>query len=316
MQFDGVSNLTMVWKLKTPVAFFIFNRPDTTRQVFDVIRQARPPKLLVVADGPRPEYPDDPARCVAARAVVEQVDWDCEVLTNYAETNLGCRRRVSSGLDWVFQNVSEAIILEDDCVPHPSFFRFCDELLERYRDDGRIGVISGNNFQFGRRRSKYSYYFSRYIHIWGWATWRRAWQYYDREMSLWPEMRDVGLLADILGDAQAERYWTQQFNSTYEGQIDSWAYVWLFSCWAQNLLGILPEVNLVSNIGFGSGATHTHGNSVLANMPTQEMAFPLQHPPIVVRNKLADDFTQAHVFGTSRCARIRARFARLVKYIR
>ncbi|MFM7711944.1 MAG: glycosyltransferase family 2 protein, partial [Microcystis sp.] len=142
--------------------------PDTTARVFEAIRQAKPPKLLVVADGPRADRADDIEKCKAARAIIEGVDWDCEVLTNYSDVNLGCKNRVSSGLNWVFDTVEEAIILEDDCVPDPTFFRFCEELLEYYRHDQRIMVISGNNFQFGKKRTGYSYYFSVYTHCWGW----------------------------------------------------------------------------------------------------------------------------------------------------
>ena len=151
----------------TPVAFIIFNRPDTTKRVFAEIAKARPPKLLVIADGPRADHPADVEKCAAVRAIIDGVDWDCEVLKNYSDVNLGCKRRVSSGLDWVFDTVEEAIILEDDCLPHPTFFRFCEEMLEKYRDDKRIAMISGDNLQFGRKRTGYSYYFSRYPHIWG-----------------------------------------------------------------------------------------------------------------------------------------------------
>jgi hypothetical protein len=182
------------FQLSTPVAFIIFNRPDTTARVFEAIRRAEPPQLLIVADGPRVDRPSDVERCAAARAVIERVDWDCEVLTNYAEANMGLADRVSSGLDWVFSLCDRAIVLEDDCLPDPSFFRFCDELLDRYRDDERVMAISGDNFQLGRRRTRYSYYLSRYNHCWGWATWRRGWQHYDHRMQLWPLVRDGGWL--------------------------------------------------------------------------------------------------------------------------
>src|SRR5579871_4386735 len=168
------------WKLTTPVALIVFNRPDTTRQVFQEIRRVRPPVLLVVADGPRRDHPEDEQLCRETRAVAEEVDWPCQVLTEYSDVNLGCRHRPASGLDWVFSQVEEAIILEDDCVPHPSFFRFCSELLSRYRDDARIGTIAGTNVQGGRKRGGASYYFSKYPTIWGWASWRRAWALYDR----------------------------------------------------------------------------------------------------------------------------------------
>ncbi|MEW6491011.1 MAG: glycosyltransferase family 2 protein, partial [Cyanobacteriota bacterium] len=164
--------------MKTPVVFIIFNRPDTTQKVFEAIRQAHPPLLFVIADGPRPNKPGEDQKCAATRAIIDQVDWDCEVLTNYSEINLGCERRVSSGLNWVFDTVEEAIILEDDCLPHPTFFSFCEELLDYYRNDQRVMVITGQNVQFGRKRTDYTYYFSRYNHCWGWASWRRAWRSY------------------------------------------------------------------------------------------------------------------------------------------
>ena len=285
------------FQLSTPVAFIIFNRPDTTAQVFEVIRQAEPSRLLVIADGPRPDHPGEPEKCAAARSVVDQVDWDCEVLRNFAETNMGCKQRVSSGLDWVFDTVEEAIILEDDCLPHPTFFRFCEELLKRYWDDERIMAISGDNFQLGRRRTQDSYYFSRYSHCWGWATWRRAWRQYDGEMRLWHTIRDDRWLGDILENERAIAYWTRILEKTYNGDIDSWAYRWTFACWIQSGLTILPNVNLVSNIGFGPGAIHTaDSNSPLANMAVHAMSFPLWHPPFVIRDAKADSYTQKEVF--------------------
>jgi hypothetical protein len=285
------------FQLTTPIAFLIFNRPDTTARVFEAIRQAKPPKLLVVADGLRPDRADDIEKCKAARAIIDGVDWDCEVLTNYSDVNLGCKSRVSSGLNWVFDTVEEALILEDDCLPHPSFFQFCEELLEYYRHDQRIMVISGDNFQFGRKRTEYSYYFSRYNHIWGWASWRRAWQYYDLKMKLWQEIRDGSWLESILGETQAVKYWTKIFQTAYDNKVDSWDYGWTFACWIQNGLTILPNVNLVSNIGFGADATHTsRAIQSVVNNPVREMSFPLQHPPFITRHFEADRFTWENIY--------------------
>ncbi len=280
------------WQLKTPVCFIIFNRPDVTEQVFQKIRQAKPPKLLVVADGARANKPGEQEKCAATRAIINQVDWDCEVLTNYSDINLGCRKRIYSGLDWVFSQVEEAIILEDDCLPHSSFFRFCEELLENYRHNSRIMLVSGQNLQFGQKTRNYSYYFSRYNHCWGWATWKRAWQYYDDTMALWPQVRDENWLFDILQDEQAFRYWSATFQSLYQG-FDTWDYPWLFACWLNQGLTILPNINLVSNIGFGKEGTHaTDSNSILSNIPVEEIQFPLKHPPFIIRDILADNFTE------------------------
>jgi len=283
--------------LKTPVAFIIFNRPETTKRVFAEIAKARPPKLLVIADGPRASHPDDAKKCAAVRAIIDGVNWDCDVLKNYSDVNLGCKRRVSSGLDWVFDTVEEAIILEDDCLPHPTFFRFCEEMLEKYRDDKRIAMISGDNFQFGRKRTEYSYYFSRYTHIWGWASWRRAWDNYDVDMKLWPEISDGGWLKDLLGDKRSVWYWKYIFETVYKGKINTWDYQWTFACWIQSALTVLPNVNLVSNIGFDSEALHTTEKNNLSNLKTEPITFPISHPSYILRDTMADYITEKTAFS-------------------
>ncbi|MBW4626555.1 MAG: glycosyltransferase family 2 protein [Brasilonema octagenarum HA4186-MV1] len=288
--------------MKTPVAFIIFKRPHTTERVFEAIRQAKPTKLFVIADGPRGNRPEEAEKCEATRAIIERVDWDCEVIKNYSDTNLGCAKRVSSGIDWVFSNVEEAIILEDDCVPHPTFFRFCEELLEKYRYDTRIASISGSNYQFGHKRTNYSYYFSIYNHCWGWASWRRAWQYFDLYMKLWSEIKAGGFLNDILKDSRAVRYWSNIFQSVYESPLEiTWDYQWTFACWVQSGLCIIPNMNLISNIGLGSDSTHfTSGKECpYINMSTEVMEFPLKHPAFIVPNLKADSFTQNTVFKES-----------------
>jgi hypothetical protein len=198
--------------MNTPVVLIVFNRPDPTAQVFAAIREAQPSQLFLISDGPRANRPDDLEKCRAVRAVIDQVDWPCDVQTNYAEKNMGCKYRVASGLDWVFSVVEEAIILEDDCLPHPSFFKYCEELLEKYRDDRRIGIISGHNNLFGYRRSADSYYYSNIPYIWGWATWRRTWEAYDFNISLWPEVRDSNRLKDIFKHAIEVNTWTSIFD--------------------------------------------------------------------------------------------------------
>lgn len=278
-------------ELNTPVAFFIFNRPETTKLVFEAIRKARPSTLLVIADGPRLNKPGEDKQCRLVQDVVEQVDWNCKVLKNYSDRNLGCKNRVSSGLDWVFNQVEEAIILEDDCLPHPTFFRFCAELLDYYRHDSRIMAISGNNFQFGRQRTQDSYYFSRYNHCWGWASWQRAWKHYDVEMKLWPVIKKESWLQDLLKDDRTVQYWTSLFEAVACDRIDTWDYQWTFACWIQSGLTVLPTVNLVSNIGFGKDATHTTAASSIGNLPTEALSFPLKHPAFMIRDAQADYLT-------------------------
>jgi hypothetical protein len=300
-----------MFQLKTPVAFLIFNRTDTTQRVFDAIRQAKPPKLLVVADGPRIDRFGEEKECIAVREIVEQVDWDCTVYKNYSDINLGCKLRVSSGLDWIFQQVEEAIIIEDDCLPHLSFFKFCEELLEYYRNDTRVMAISGNNFQFGHTRTIESYYFSRYNHCWGWASWQRAWQYYDVNIKWWPTARDHKWLENFLVDKQSIHYWTKIFQSVYEDKIDTWDYQWTLACWLQHGLSILPEVNLVSNIGFSHQGSHTTERSRFSAIPTIPMKFPLSHPLHMVRSSDADTFTEKTLFSKTTSRKIISKINRI-----
>lgn len=291
-------------RVKTPVAFIIFNRPDTTACVFAEIVRAKPLKLLVIADGPRPHRDGEVERCAETRAIIDRVDWDCEVLTNYSGINLGCKNRVASGINWVFEQVPEAIILEDDCLPDPTFFRFCEELLARYRDDERISMIGGANFQFGRRRTEASYYFSRYNHVWGWASWRRAWRHYNPCAVAWPALRDGGWLQTLIHSADERRYWSSAFQAVYDEKIDTWDYQWNLAAWIQGMVAVVPETNLISNIGFGAGATHTNSASIFAAIQTGSMTFPLRHPDSMLPHSVADEFTARSMFISSKPRRV------------
>jgi hypothetical protein len=282
--------------MDTAIAMFLFNRPVLTARVFAEVRRARPSRLLLVADGPRDEQ--ERARCDRAREAVEQVDWDCEVSRNYSDGNLGCRQRMSSGIDWVFGRVDEAILLEDDCLPDPSFFRFCSELLDRYRGDERVMMISGDNFQQGHRRTTHSYYFSRIPHIWGWATWRRAWRYFDDRLRKWRDLRDDHFLDCLFDHPQFARAYRRIFDETAAGRIDTWDHQWAFAFWQQNGLCVLPETNLITNLGFGPDATHTrNAASADAAIPTAPIRFPLEHPPAIAACAKADQFTLDRIFG-------------------
>lgn len=280
---------------KTPVILLIFRRPELTARVFEAIRQLQPEKLIVIADGPRNQ--SEEVLCNQARMVTEQVDWNCKVLRSYSPKNLGCRTSVSSGLNWAFEQVNEAIILEDDCLPHPSFFNYCETLLSRYSDDERVMVISGNNFQDGKERNSHSYYFSKYNHCWGWATWKRAWKHWELNSERWIEFRDNKLMQSVCQAPYEQAYWTDTFNKLFlEGKPDSWAYAWTFACWAQNGLTALPNKNLVSNIGFGVDATHTKNSSVYSQMPTYDIG-KITHPTLIVRDEQADRYTFDTLFG-------------------
>jgi len=251
--------------LKTPVAFLVFNRPETTRRVFEAIRIARPCRLLVVADGPRENHPGEAARCAEVRAIIDRIDWPCDVLKEYSEFNLGCGRRISSGLDWVFREVEEAIILEDDCLPHPDFFRFCELLLEYYREDERIMMIGGSNYLLDTLDIQESFCFSRYFSIWGWATWRRAWAKYDLSLKGWPKLRQQNQLGSFYREPFMRKHVASMFDKAYRGDVDTWDAQWFFTCLFNNGLSAVPRKNLVSNIGLEG--THTSRDISNHNFP-------------------------------------------------
>lgn len=276
--------------MTVPVIFIIFNRPDVTRQVFETIRAARPRKLLVIADGPRTNRPGEAEKCTATRAIIDGVDWDCEVLRNFSETNMGCCLRISSGITWAFELVDKAIILEDDCVPSASFFPYCADLLDRYESDDRVMQVSGNNYLFGHAATADSYYFSRHPHVWGWATWRRAWAKYDLNMTRWPEIRDRRLFDQYFPKTMERYYWESIFQSVYDGNIESWAYRWVYSMWANSGLSIAPARNLVRNIGFShTDATHTKGDSAYSSLGAEELSLPLTHPATLLASSDKDE---------------------------
>jgi hypothetical protein len=297
--------------MNTPVVFFIFNRPDLTRQVFAAIAKARPPKLFIVADGPRPDRPGEALRCAEAREAAAAVDWECEVSTRFSDRNLGCRDAVAGGLDWVFSLVDAAIILEDDCLPHPDFFPYCEDLLERYRTVDRVMMISGTSSQKGNARGDASYFFARYCHCWGWATWRRAWQHYDVSMEDYPRFLAEGEIRRILRSEAIQRRWLQIFDLMRAKAIDTWDYQWVFAIWRRDGVSATPNVNLVSNIGFGPEATHTFDRtSPFARMPVASLG-EMRHPLCVDPDEAADIFTHSLVFPDSVSPRSEGPFRKL-----
>jgi hypothetical protein len=299
-QLFPVSNDHNSTTMNIAVLFLTFNRPETTQRVFEAIRAAAPARLYVAADGPRADRPDEAARCTAVREIATTIDWPCTVRTLFRDNNLGCRVAVSTAIDWFFAHEPEGIILEDDCLPDLSWFRFADEMLARYRDDERIMCISANHFHGRTHQPEASYFFSRYNHCWGWASWRRAWQHYDRDMEAWPRLRNTDWLRSVgMGSRLFQRYWRSIFDMAREGKtVDSWAYRWTFSSWTRNGLTVLPARNLVVNIGIGTDATHTsEADPRLQKLPLERLSFPLRHPLAVERDIAADEWTDRRHFG-------------------
>ena len=280
----------------TPVLFLIFNRPDKTQRVFDEIRKAKPQQLFIAADGPRPHMPGEAEKCQITRKIIDQIDWDCQVETLFRDQNLGCGEAVSSAIDWFFDQAEEGIILEDDCLPHPSFFYFCQEMLNRYRDDTRVMHVGGSNFQFGQVRGDGSYYFSRVVNVWGWATWRRAWALYDFNIKSYPELLEKNILNDIFCSKKFAKSFRRTFGNVYHGIWDNWDQQWIYTLYSNNGLSVIPNKNLISNIGFGADASADyHENDRYINMPTEEIA-EIVPPTFMVPNREADEYYHNKVF--------------------
>ncbi len=301
----------MMRPCETPVVFMIFNRPESTQAVFEAIRRAQPKKILIVADGPREHRPEDAELCSRTREVVSNVDWDCEVLTDFSTVNLGCMHRVVSGLNWVFSLVEEAIILEDDCLPDATFFPFCEELLHKYRDDRRVISIAGSNLIAQHIETTDSYYFCKIGSIWGWATWRSRWAEYDERLKRWPALRDANVLEDVFDRPDDIRYWKQIFNTMYEGiGPNTWDYQWAFVGFFGNQVMAVPRVNLIENIGFGVGATHTIEADPRVLVPVKALDFPLKHPVAVLSSRRLEHLRSDLLYMT-----LYARIVRKIKRI-
>lgn len=249
----------------TPILFVVFNRPDKTRQVFEQIRAIKPKYLYVSADGPRQNKEDEISKCDEVRSIVRNIDWDCDVKFLFRDNNVGCSHALVSSIDWLFQNEEYGIILEDDCLPDLTFFPYCSELLLKYKENNEIMMISGSNLGFTSGDS--SYFFSKYGQIWGWATWKKSWKKFERQIKI----NDKDLNFNSLRE---KRYWNNNFSKII------WDVQWaVYSIWKNKGIAILPNVNLISNIGFGSDATnYTDENSINAKIKTNPINFPLNHP--------------------------------------
>lgn len=282
-----------------PILFLIFCRPDTTEQVFEQIRAIKPARLYVAADAPRAGRPDEAERAAQARAITEKVDWPCEVKTLYREQNLGCKRAVSEAISWFFEQEEYGVILEDDCLPHPSFFPYCEELLLRYKDDQRIGHISGNCFLPQAISPELSYDFCSVTHIWGWATWRRVWKNFSLDFPFWEATKNnPGKRKSLFRTKREEIYFTSFVEDTLADRygISAWDVQYYFMLRTQNQLSIYPSVNLVTNIGLNSvGATHATRKKEKQFVSSQPIALPLTHPVYVMDNK---DINEAAVKGS------------------
>lgn len=273
--------------LNTPVLFIIFNRPEPTKRVFEVIREIKPKQLFIAADGPRANK-DEAQRCTEAREIALQVNWECDVKTLFKDQNLGCGLAVSEAITWFFSHVEAGIVLEDDCLPDKSFFYFCEELLNVYVQDEKVLQISGCNFQNGKWRGEGDYYFSKLPQMWGWASWRRAWKHYQFDIDYNEQVIYSSFKSKALRDE-----WTKVLKHFSEGHVDTWDYQWMYMFWKLNGLVVVPNRNLILNLGFGDDATHTNFTpNYYSRMKFESMTIPVKHPEKVEVCEKADIYEQ------------------------
>jgi hypothetical protein len=281
-----------------PILFLVFNRPEKTARIFETIRNARPKRLYVAADGPRSDRPGEARDCTATRAVIETVDWECTVNTLFRDTNLGCRNAVTEGITWFFDQEPEGIVIEDDIELHPSFFSFASEMLTRFRNDTRVMSITACNMQPPEKTYAASYYFSAYNHVWGWASWARAWKLYDRTLEDLDSPECTAAIEAMCPVPGGVSYWKRALHGVRTGQIDTWDYSWLYTQWKFRGVTVTPSVNMMRNIGFDASGTHTRDpNSYEASLRAFPLSFPLRHPDSVSRDADADAHVSQNVFG-------------------
>lgn len=272
--------------LKSAVVLIIYKRSVNFIDIINALKNVKPSKLYIIADGPKPGDKDE---CLKTRDTLEKIiNWPCVIHKNYSNINMGLKKRFNSGISWVFEKEDRAIFIEDDCIPHPTFFRFCDELLEKYKDNDNVLTISGDNFQFGKLNIKESYYFSRYPHVWGWATWKRAWSKYDPDIKDWENSSKYAWLSKVSTSKVSALNWKYIFDRMYQNKINTWDYQLTYMSLKNRGLNIIPTVNLVSNHGYDAAATHTKRKSRVMDMKVQEMKFPLSHPKTLEWNDRAD----------------------------
>jgi hypothetical protein len=290
-----------------PILLIPFRRPDKIRQLIAALALVKPRHIYILADGPRPNNPEEAKLCAEARQIATDIPWPCTIHTHFKETNVGLTPNVVEGIDWFFSQVEAGIIFEDDCIPDPTFFSFCAELLERYKDDTRIMHISGNNFQNGTVHGDGSYYFSHYSHSWGWATWRRAWVQYHEAVANFDTYDREGRINELPFSASAKNFWLKVLRNTA-----IWDSRWLYTTWYARGLCILPNQNLVSNIGFGADATHTFDETTQANVLNVPLA-KIVHPSEIAVCVEADDYTFKTTMHVSLWQRLRAKARAIIK---
>ncbi|MEM1223325.1 MAG: nucleotide-diphospho-sugar transferase [Verrucomicrobiota bacterium] len=285
--------------MDTALLLIHFNRPDVTRRQVDALRTIAPKRVWVLCDAPRPDRVGEDKKVDEVRSILDALPWDCEVHKLYREENLGVRENISTGLSWFLNECKEGIILEDDCIPSESFFRFVVEALERYRDDVRVFTVSGYTGLDSDLPIEESYCYSNYFSCWGWATWKRSWDCYDESMTAFTDQEKwKAICARLHPSIRQHLYWKYIFGRVVAGKVDSWAYRFLLSMWSHHGYAVTPKRNLIENIGFTDDATNTGGLKVFQT-PKTEITFPLICPSEVESNKAVDQWIEDNCHSKS-----------------
>lgn len=283
--------------MDVPILLLVWKRPIHTKRIIDSIRKLCPKKMYISADGPIKNDINNQRLVDSVRELIfKQIDWECKILTNFSNINKGCKHAVSDGITWFFKYEEEGIILEDDCLPNEDFFYFCESLLEKYRYDERIWAVCGNGYQDIKNITQDSYFFSRYADVWGWATWKRCWNKYDKDIKNWEYIKSIDLMKNIFEDSKELNFWYKIFdNLFYNGKPDTWDYQWQYLCFINAGMICMPFVNLVKNIGFDKDATHTKDVPIIPSIEISEYGrinFPIKHPTSFIRSKTCDKHLQ------------------------
>lgn len=274
---------------KVPILLLVFNRPKNIKKVIQILEKIKPSKIYISADGPRINKLNDKKFCNETKNLFKSLNWKCDVKKNYLKSNFGCREAVSKGISWFFKNEKYGIILEDDCLPNLDFFKYCEINLKKYYNNKKVGCITGNNFQ-KIMNVRETYYFSKYPHCWGWATWRKSWKVYKKNIDFWPTYKKSLMWLNHFNNDIEQKYWTKIFDKIYARKIDSWAYPWSLCLWKNDMLTITPRVNLVKNIGFGKEATHTVSSLDDQKYQTNKLPKKWLHPKKIVQHINNDNY--------------------------
>ena len=283
----------------TPIVLICFNRPLETEKVFSKIKSIKPKKLFLIMDGPKKNCSNDAINCIQVRNIITKIAWNCKVYKNFSKKNLGLKKRIVTGLNWVFNRTNSAIILEDDCLPSNDFFNYCEKLLIYYKKNNLVKFITGNNFQKSKLNIKADYYFSKYSHIWGWATWKNTWKLYCDNNKIWDKYLDSKDFRKICPNYLERRYWKSMFNEVKNGHLKSWSIYLLFSIWRSGGLTATPNINLVKNLGFNKRGTNTKTGKIEYNKKIQNIGKDLKHPKEIFHNFSADNYVFENIYNQS-----------------